>query len=134
MFKYNELSDLLDGSLVTPISATENGSILCLDKDGNECYYEFDDFDFDKLPEERVEPEVEPEVELEVELEVEPEVDDSNYDGSEEINENPKEEIIIEETKEDERFLTPLETKEFVENYGIALSKNEKIKVWRDII
>lgn len=122
MFKYNELSDLLDGSLVTPISATENGSILCLDKDGNECYYEFDDFDFDKLPEERVEPEVEPEV------------DDSIYDGSEEINENPEEEIIIEETKEDERFLTPLETKEFVENYGIALSKNEKIKVWRDII
>lgn len=122
MFKYNELSDLLDGSLVTPISTAENGSILCIDKDGNECYYEFDDFDFDKLPDERVEPEVEPEV------------DDSIYDGSEEINENPKEEIITEEIKEDERFLTPLETKEFVENYGIALSKNEKIKVWRDII
>lgn len=53
MFKYNELSDLLDGTLVTPLSKEGNGSIRCIDGNGNECYYEFDDFDFDKTIEER---------------------------------------------------------------------------------
>ncbi len=53
MFKYNELSDLLDGTLVTPLSKESNGSIRCIDSNGNECYYEFDDFDFDKTIEER---------------------------------------------------------------------------------
>ena len=123
MFKYNELSDLLDGSLVTPLSKTEDGSILCLDKDGNKCYYEFDDFDFDKLPEER-----------EIDEEIDEEIDDSIFDGSEEIKTENQDEEIKEVLKEDERFLTPLETKEFVNNYGISLNKNEKIKVWRDII
>ena len=54
MFKYNELSDLLDGTLVTPLSKEDNGSIRCVDSNGNECYYEFDDFDFDKTIEERI--------------------------------------------------------------------------------
>ena len=54
MFKYNELSDLLNGSLVTPLSKTDDGLIRCIDNEGNECFYEFEDFDFDKLPEDRI--------------------------------------------------------------------------------
>lgn len=51
MFKYNELSDLLNGELVVPIKK-EGDKILCL-KDGKEVIYSFDDFDFDKTIEER---------------------------------------------------------------------------------
>lgn len=51
MFKYNELSDLLNGELVVPIKK-EGDKILCL-KDGKEVTYSFDDFDFDKTIEER---------------------------------------------------------------------------------
>lgn len=53
MFKYNELSDLIDGSLVTPLSKEDNGTILCLDSTGSKVYYSFDDFDFDKTINER---------------------------------------------------------------------------------
>lgn len=53
MFKYNELSDLVDGSLVTPLSKMDDGSIRCLNSKGEECYYGFKDFDFRKKPEER---------------------------------------------------------------------------------
>ena len=51
MFKYNELSDLLNGELVVPIKK-KGDKILCL-KDGKEVTYSFDDFDFDKTIEER---------------------------------------------------------------------------------
>lgn len=53
MFQFNVKSDLKDGRLVTPISATENDTVICLDEDGNEIELEFDDFDFDKTEEER---------------------------------------------------------------------------------
>ena len=52
MFKYNELSDLKSGELVTPIK-TDEEYIICLDSEGNEKKYLFDDFDFDKTIEER---------------------------------------------------------------------------------
>lgn len=51
MFKYNELSDLLNGDLVVPIKKEED-KIICL-KDNKEVIYSFDDFDFDKTIEER---------------------------------------------------------------------------------
>lgn len=54
MFKYNELSDLLTGELVTPLRMDENDNIICLNKNNEEVIYTFDDFDFDKTPEERV--------------------------------------------------------------------------------
>lgn len=47
MFKYNELSDLKNGNLVTPIKKTENG-VLCIDENGDEVIYFFTDFDFNK--------------------------------------------------------------------------------------
>lgn len=52
MFAYNQLSDLKDGSLVTPLRK-ENGKVVCL-LDGKETSFEFEDFDFDKQPGERV--------------------------------------------------------------------------------
>lgn len=53
MFKYNELSDLLNGELVTPIQK-DGDKIICLDKNLNKVYYTFDDFDFDKTEDERI--------------------------------------------------------------------------------
>jgi len=54
MFKYNELSDLLTGELVTPLRMDEDDNIICLNKNSEEVIYTFDDFDFDKTPEERI--------------------------------------------------------------------------------
>ena len=52
MFAYNELSDLLNGDLVTPLKK-EGDNIICLTKDGKEAVFSFEDFDFDKTIEER---------------------------------------------------------------------------------
>ena len=53
MFKYNELSDLKTGELVKPIQL-DGEYIICLNEEGSEKRYSFDDFDFDKTPEERL--------------------------------------------------------------------------------
>lgn len=128
MFKYNELSDLLNGSLVTPLSKTDDGLIRCIDNEGNECFYEFEDFDFDKLPEDRItdEPIIEPELNPEPEVEK----DDSEYDGTDkdvviEDDENNEEKII-----EDERFLTSAEAKNILKAFGLT----GPAMIWRDII
>lgn len=128
MFKYNELSDLLNGSLVTPLSKTDDGLIRCIDNEGNECFYEFEDFDFDKLPEDRIidEPIIEPEPNPEPEVEK----DDSEYDGTDkdvviEDDENNEEKII-----EDERFLTSAEAKNILKAFGLT----GPAMIWRDII
>lgn len=128
MFKYNELSDLLNGSLVTPLSKTDDGLIRCIDNEGNECFYEFEDFDFDKLPEDRITDEsiIEPEPNPEPEVEK----DDSEYDGTDkdvviEDDENNEEKII-----EDERFLTSAEAKNILKAFGLT----GPAMIWRDII
>lgn len=135
MFKYNELSDLLNGSLVTPLSKTDDGLIRCIDNEGNECFYEFDDFDFDKLPEDRItdEPIIDPNPEPEPKPNPEPEEvekDDSEYDGTDkdvviEDDENNEEKII-----EDERFLTSAEAKNILKVFGFT----GPAMIWRDII
>ena len=132
MFKYNELSDLLNGSLVTPLSKTDDGLIRCIDNEGNECFYEFEDFDFDKLPEDRItdEPIIEPEPNPEPNPEPEVEKDDSEYDGTDkdvviEDDENNEEKII-----EDERFLTSAEAKNILKAFGLT----GPAMIWRDII
>jgi hypothetical protein len=141
MFKYNELSDLLNGSLVTPLSKTDDGLIRCIDSEGNECYYEFDDFDFDKLPEDRVieEPISEPEPEVDPEPTPEPEKDDSEYDGTDEPEPEPEVDPETGEVVEKPGFLNAVELEEFKENYSdilkeISKDKRTKIRVWRDII
>lgn len=139
MFKYNELSDLLNGSLVTPLSKTDDGLIRCIDSEGNECYYEFDDFDFDKLPEDRVVEEPIPEPEPEPEPTPEPEKDDSEYDGTDEPEPEPEVDPETGEVVEKPGFLNAVELEEFKENYSdilkeISKDKRTKIRVWRDII
>lgn len=123
MFKYNELSDLLDGSLVTPLSKTDDGLIRCVDNEGNECFYEFDDFDFDKLPEERVVEEPKPETPIE-------EKDDSKYDGTDEPTPESNTPEDEEKITEDERFLTSSEAKDILNFAGIE----GPAKIWRDIV
>jgi hypothetical protein len=139
MFKYNELSDLLNGSLVTPLSKTDDGLIRCIDSEGNECYYEFDDFDFDKLPEDRVVEEPEPIPEPDPEPTPEPEKDDSEYDGTDEPEPEPEVDPETGEVVEKPGFLNAVELEEFKENYSdilkeISKDKRTKIRVWRDII
>ncbi len=133
MFKYNELSDLLNGSLVTPLSKTDDGLIRCIDNEGNECFYEFDDFDFDKLPEDRItdEPIIEPEPEIEK--------DDSKYDGTDEPISEPEVDPDTGEVVEKSGFLNAVELEEFKTNYADVIGdlikdKRTKIRVWRDVL
>ena len=70
MFAYNELSDLINGELVTPLRK-DGENIICLNSNGEEIVYSFDDFDFDKTLEERSFI-----------------VEDSNDDSSDEISNN----------------------------------------------
>lgn len=132
MFKYNELSDLKDGTLVTPLSQNEeDDTILCLNQDGEKVYLSFDDFDFDKTVEERV-------------FIVQDPVDSNDDSETEETVEN-SEEIAIEETTEASDETT---TEEVVEKSGWVEDPSEKIKaltgisytslkkvlVWKDVI
>lgn len=135
MFKYNELSDLLNGSLVTPLSKTDDGLIRCVDNEGNECFYEFEDFDFDKLPEDRItdEPIIEPELEPEIEK------DDSEYDGTDEPIYEPEVDPDTGEVVEKSGFLNAVELEEFKTNYADVIGdlikdKRTKIRVWRDVL
>lgn len=137
MFKYNELSDLLNGSLVTPLSKTDDGLICCIDNEGNECFYEFEDFDFDKLPEDRItdEPIIEPEPEPEPEIEK----DDSEYDGTDEPISEPEVDPDTGEVVEKSGFLNAVELEEFKTNYADVIGdlikdKRTKIRVWRDVL
>lgn len=139
MFKYNELSDLLNGSLVTPLSKTDDGLIRCVDNEGNECFYEFEDFDFDKLPEDRItdEPIVEPEPKPEPEPEIEK--DDSEYDGTDEPISEPEVDPDTGEVVEKSGFLNAVELEEFKTNYAdiigdLIKDKRTKIRVWRDVL
>ena len=76
MFKYNEWSDLKNSTaLVKPLSKTDDGRILCLNENEEECYYLFSDFDTKKKVEERTSTSIE-----EV---IQSLIDDSIYDGSE---------------------------------------------------
>lgn len=133
MFKYNELSDLLNGSLVTPLSKTDDGLIRCIDNEGNECFYEFEDFDFDKLPEDRItdEPIIEPEPEIEK--------DDSEYDGTDDPISEPEVNPDTGEVVEKSGFLNAVELEEFKTNYADVIGdlikdKRTKIRVWRDVL
>lgn len=135
MFKYNELSDLLNGSLVTPLSKTDDGLIRCIDNEGNERFYEFEDFDFDKLPEDRItdEPISEPEVDPEIEK------DDSEYDGTDESISEPEVDPDTGEVVEKSGFLNDVELEEFKTNYADVIGdlikdKRTKIRVWRDVL
>jgi hypothetical protein len=135
MFKYNELSDLIDGRLVIPLHKTEDGQVHVRASDSYvEFDVDFDDFDFDKLPEERgqttppdpVDP-VDP-----PEPEPEPEKDDADYDGTD----IPNDDIVIPEEPEEEereRWLTKDEAEKLAKSAGLSV-KNGKIRGYKYII
>lgn len=85
MFKWNELSDLLDGTLVTPLSKTDSGNILCLNEDGTQSEYSYDDFDFEKTIDERSETTVSEVVDT-----MDSDSDDAEIDGSETLETEEK--------------------------------------------
>ena len=87
MFAYNELSDLINGELVTPLRK-DGENIICINSNGEEVAYSFDDFDFDKTLEERSFI-----------------VEDSNDDSSDEIsNDDSSEENISPEKTEQKEY------------------------------
>ena len=93
MFKYNEWSDLKNSnSLVKPLSKTDDGKILCVNENGEECYYTFSDFDAKKKVEERTTSTVE---EIIQSFE-----DDADNDGSENLEENNQENEKYQDTPE----------------------------------
>lgn len=149
MFKYNELSDLTDGTLVIPLYKTEDGQICVKNpSNGTVFYVDFDDFDFDILPEERgqtaptdpdpqepdpQEPQVPDPQEPTEPIEEEKERDDADYDGTD----NPEETIIVEPTEpaeeEKERWLTKDEALTLAKEYGVY-TKGARIRGYKYII
>lgn len=145
MFKYNEYSDLLDGTLVKPLSKMEDGSIRCIDTNGNECFYDFDDFDFDKTLEERapsledqigdivedenieeIGPEPIPEPE---EIEEENEEDNSSISVDELISEMEKDDSTYDGTDEEPYYEEDDNTEEVVPEDERFLNKQETEEV-----
>lgn len=148
MFKYGELSDLIDGSLVIPLYKTEDGQVRVRVPDSiTEYCVDFDDFDFDKTPEERIapnnpNPEPEPNEPIN-DPNPEPnepinepikEKDDSEYDGTDEPAEEPIVDPSTGEVKERSGFLSAEESKELVELFDIPIDKRRKVKIWKDVI
>ena len=150
MFKYNELSDLLTGELVTPLRMDENDNIICLNKNNEEIVYTFDDFDFDKTPEERVfivddttneEPKEnqtttepsEPENNNEETANPETsETENNNEEITEPVQEEPKPEEPIQKKSgwiEDEN-----EKAELLSIFGYNISSLKKINIYRDTV
>lgn len=161
MFKYNELSDLLTGELVTPLRMDENDNIICLNKNNEEVIYTFDDFDFDKTPEERIfivddttneEPEPEPETPkepIEPQTPDEPTTPEENQNNNEPIIEpseptTPEQEPITEpEPTEPEDKPTQKksgwiedenEKAELLSAFGYSISSLSKINIYRDTV
>ena len=150
MFKYNELSDLKTGELVKPIQL-DGEYIICLNEEGSEKRYSFDDFDFDKTPEERlfivedaneVETEVDTEVEVEVDTEVEADTEteadtdteaDTEADTDTEVETEAENKKIIDDdrsgfvTDDDEKLIA-------LKHYGNKNLNLRKINIFRDTV
>lgn len=127
MFKYNELSDLLNGDLVTPLKK-ENGQILCVDKNGDSVYYNYEDFDFDKLPQDRILDDSKNDQEIDKIIEI----DDSTIDGTDIVDETDVSEPVIAGPVQ-EGFLSSVDSCA-VASKVLNTKNNEKYLVWRDII
>lgn len=151
MFKYNVKSDLKNGKLVTPISATENDTIICLDENGNEIEVNFDDFDFEKTVDERYFV-VEDSSSIEVAEEEPPSKIISEPEPEETIETEVDEEDIIQEPKPEE-IIVPAEDKEIIteEKSGFIENNSKKanilsssgyspertikhVNIWKDIV
>jgi len=149
MFKYNELSDLLTGELVTPLRMDKDDNIICLNKNNEEVVYTFDDFDFDKTPEERifiVDDTSNEELE-ENQTTTEPSESENNNEETnpEQIPEDPQndEEEITEPIQEEPKPEEPIQKKsgwiedenkkaELLSIFGYNISSLKKINIYKD--
>lgn len=155
MFKYNELSDLKDGRLVTPIKCTDDDIIICLDENGREVELEFDDFDFNKTVDERLFIVDDGEDSLE-ELITEPEpeeeiISDIPNDSSNDIIQEPEPEEIIkplpdkdvindsshqEEVNNSKSGWVETNSKklEILNMFGYGYKDLKKVNIWKDTV
>ena len=135
MFKYNELSDLLTGELVTPLRMDENDNIICLNKNNEEIVYTFDDFDFDKTPEERifiVDDTSNEESEKNQTITEPSEPEGSDKEITEPTQEEPKSEEPVQKKSgwiEDEN-----KKAELLSIFGYNISSLKKINIYRDTV
>ena len=118
MFKYNELSDLLTGELVKPIKF-KNDKIVCLNENLEIVEYDFEDFDFDKTPEERMFI-----------------VDDPTQQEQQEQQEQEEKEQQEQEELSDDKsgFLSEEKKINFLLRLGYSTKEAIKMNVYRDII
>lgn len=154
MFKYNELSDLKNGSLVTPLSKEDDGTILCLNQNGEKVYFTFKDFDFSKKvedrkpeedikseeilpPEEDIKPEQDPTIQDVID---EMEKDDADYDGTDQEDDtevfpdnplNPEDPPIIDDIPDG--FLNEEDARKIINKTGLV-DPSLKYDVWKDSV
>ena len=154
MFKYNELSDLKDGRLVTPIKCTDDDIIICLDENGREIELEFNDFDFNKTVDERLFIVDDGEDSSELITEPEPEeeiIPDVTDDSSNNIIQEPEPEEIIkplpnedvindssyqEEVNNSKSGWVETNSKklEILNMFGYDYKDLKKVNIWKDTV
>jgi hypothetical protein len=116
MFKYNELSDLITGELVTPIKKAGN-DVLCINREGKQVVHSINDFDFDKTIEERV-------------FVVE---DDSSDDSSEDSSDVPSEEISNQSELNERHWIVDDYFKySLAKKIGIKPNEYKKLLIWEE--
>lgn len=126
MFSYNVLSDLKTGELVTPLRK-ENGQIVCLTQNGLEAIFDFEDFDFDKTPEERVFVVIDPD---DSEDSTKESSDDSPSSPSDIIEDSSKENSDDSSDNEKERWITDNNEKiEILNKFGYTYSDINKVNI-----
>ena len=142
MFGYNVLSDLKNGELVIPIKK-DGDFIICLNSNGEEIKVVFNEFDFDKTPDER----------LIVVLDSSDDISSEEESSNEEIIENSNEEEssneeIIENSEESSNEEIEIITKKYKNNfiednnekirilrrYGFSYNKISDVNIWEDEI
>ena len=132
MFGYNVLSDLKTGELVTPLRK-ENGQIICLTQSGLEAVFDFEDFDFDKAPEERVFVVIDPDDSEDSSEESSDDSPSSSSDSSEDSSEenfDDSSDNSSDDDTEKERWITDNSEKiEILNKFGYTYSDINKVNI-----
>ena len=144
MFKYNELSDLKNGKLVTPIRCTDDDTIICIDEFGMEVELDFNDFDFDKTIDERLFIVDDGDDSEEIITEPEPEeeiLQDNSYEDviqepepEEIIKPLPDEEVLNEKNSASGWIEEPSKKLEILNMFGYDYKDLKKINIWKDTV
>jgi len=129
MFKYNELSDLLTGELVKPIKF-KNDKIVCLNENLEIVEYDFEDFDFDKTPEERMFIVDDPTQQEQQEQQEQEEKEQQEQQEQEEKEQQEQEELSDDKSG----FLSEEKKINFLLRLGYSTKEAIKMNVYRDVI